>query len=280
MNPQKNRNKFFLKFFPFKFFLIVFTGIIFSACKTSDSDLIRKADDEALNQRAQLAKYLYIQVLQNRSNRDELRFRALEGLAEVSSTQLFDYPAAIKAIEIILEEFGRDALFRDRTTAWRLRAAQIYRTHFQKYERALQILEPLSLDTNANSEVLQEVAKNYLSIRKFSEATFFLKKAWDKAPTSKNCNLFRSLQMDMIQTFSLDKKCDQAIDWIQKKLPAACKPDSFSLAFEEAHCFESGNEIQRAIKIYEDIIKAQPSNSRAHFLLESIKKRQREKQIR
>ena len=275
MSLRKNKTIPFIK----NFFICF--GISFCvACKPSDSDLLRKADDEALNQRAQLAKYLYIQVLQNRTNRDELRFRALEGLAEVSSTQLFDYPSTIRAIETILEEFGRDALFRGRTISWRLRAAQIYRIHFQKYERALQLLEPLSIDNNSSSEIFQEVAKNYLAARKFSEAEYFLKKAWDKASSSTDCILYRSLQLDMIQAFSLDKKCDQALDWIQKKLPNACKSDSFSLAFEEAHCFEAGNEVQKAIKIYEDIIKAQPTNARAHFLLESIKKRQREKQIR
>jgi tetratricopeptide (TPR) repeat protein len=265
------------KFYYYFSFLFILVAV---SCRPSDNDLVTKADEEALSQRSQLAKYLYIQVIQSRSMHDDIRFRALEGLAEISSSQLFDYPTAIKTIEKILEEYSGDAIYRSRTIRWRLRAAQIYRLSLQKYEKALLFLEPLEHDSNSDTEVYQEIGKNYLAIRKFKEAETFLHKAWDKAVPERNCGILKSLQLDLVQTLSLAKKCDQAQTWIQTKLPPPCVADSFSLAFEQAHCYEIGNDVSAAMKIYEEIIRKQPSNTRAYFLLEGIKRRQREKQVK
>jgi len=65
--------------------------------------------------------------------------------------------------------------------------------------------------------------------------------------------------------------------WADQALPSGCKADEFSIVLERAHCFELMNEPQKSVKIYEQILEKNPQNSRAHFLLEGLKRRMRDK---
>lgn len=264
-----------------KLIVLVWLGLslLISSCKPTDFETIRRADQEALAQRAQLAKYLYVQVIKERSSRDDVRLRALEGLAEVTSTQTFEYDDAVKAIAIAIQEFGRDPQYDFRILNLRQRGAEIYRNNLQNYTKALEMIEPALKRKDVSVDVLQLAARIHLSLRMFEEAERELTRAWDLANQVKRCELLRSIQLDMIQRYVLERKCDMAMKWMDQPLVTGCEPDHFYVETERANCLEMSNESAKAMKIYEDLIAKDPGNSRAHFLLDGLKRRIKEKSI-
>jgi tetratricopeptide (TPR) repeat protein len=276
LNPKTKTKKFYLNSSG-AFFALSF--LIFCSCKPTDFETVRRADQDALNQRSQLAKYLYLQVIKTRNSRDDVRLRALEGLAEVTSNQTFEYLSAVKAIEMAVQEFGQDPQYEYRMVELRKRGAEIYRSNLQNLPQALTLLEPLLTRSDVTSDVLQTAGRIQLSLRQFEEAEKNFSRAWGMALRAKTCANLKTLQLDMIQRFLLEKKCDSAMEWMDKKLIDHCEPKHFEIESERAQCLEMGNEPSKALKILEELVTKDPSNSRAHFLLDALKRRMREKQL-
>ncbi|MDB5039110.1 MAG: hypothetical protein JWQ35_2638 [Bacteriovoracaceae bacterium] len=254
--------------------------VLFTACRPSHRELIEKADEDVLNQRSELAKYLYMQVIQKHPNHDEVRYRALKGLVEVSLAQLFEYPIAIGAMEKIVDEYENDPQFRNEIPEWRRRLSEVWRINLEKPRKAREALKPLLNRTDLSETFDEEVGRTLTALGEYSDAETALKRAWDKSIKKKECAFIRSVQMELIQNYALSKHCDLALGWTTQKLPQGCEPDRFGLALEKANCLEVSGDSMAAMKIYEEVIKSNPKNLRAQFLLDNIKRREREKRIK
>jgi len=239
---------------------------------------VKKADTESLRQRSQLAKYLYLQALENHKAKDHTRYRALRGLAEVSITQLYDYPTAVRALGTLFDEFGQVNRYQNEVWDLRIKAARIWRLNLQRPAQALDVLSPMMKSSRFSSEFGTELGRTYLALGDFQQARHWFVQSWEHVKRSTNCQYLRSLQLDLIQSYSLQDRCDEALQWSQEELPDGCQADQFSVSLEQAHCYEIQGDIPRAKELYQDIISANPQNTRAHFFLESLKHRQKEKQ--
>lgn len=261
----------------FSYFFVLFC-LLLIACSSEHERYIIKADEEALRQNNQLAKYLYVQVLENHPEKDRIRYRALRGLAEVSMTQLFDYRTAVKALETIFEEFKQVNEYRDEIRQLRVRAARIYRINLENPEKALDVLSPLIPLSNKSIQERRELGQVHLSLANYEQAKQWFLQAWEQAQENKDCDTLRSLQLEIIQVYSLRDLCDEALQWTQVNFPSGCEPDKFSVAVEKAHCYEMSGEVTKALQLYEALVKENPQNARAYFFLENLKRREREKQ--
>jgi tetratricopeptide (TPR) repeat protein len=265
-------------FFPAgTFFLLLVLGTA-TACQSEHEGLVKKADTEALQQRSQLAKYLYLQVLEGHRARDDVRYRALKGLAEVSISQIYDYPTAVRALDTLFEEFGQVSRYQNDIWDLRIKAARIWRLNLERPDRALDVLSPLLKSSRFTSEFGVELGRTYLATGDTDQARHWFLQAWEDAKRSMNCAYLRSIQLDLIQVYSLRDRCDEALQWTHEKFPEGCEPDHFSVSVEQAHCYEIQGEIPRAKELYQEILKNNPQNTRAHFFLESLRQRLQEKQ--
>jgi tetratricopeptide (TPR) repeat protein len=247
-------------------------------CSSESERFVRKADAEAIKQNSQLSKYLYGQVIEKHKAKDDVRYRALRGLAEVSMSQLFDYRTALKAMEVIFDEYGAVSAYELDIRNLRLKAARIFRQNLDQAEKSLDVLSPLIVASHQTLEELREIANTYLSIGDYEQARDWFSKAWTISVDRNHCDSLKSLQLDMMQVYSLRDMCDEVLKWSSVSFPKDCVPDELSIAVERAHCLEILGEINKAIEIYEELIRQQPKNARAHFFLENLKRRQKERQ--
>lgn len=262
-------------------FSIVFIFLIFSAgCHLSETRLLERADQEAANQRAPLAKYLYLRVLESHSAIDDLRFRAMKGLADVERTQMFDYASVLKIYERLLEDYRNDSAHQKDLDEIRILAAQISRINLQDHARAEAFLGPwMSTPRDQLSvEILQEIGKLFTAERRFEEAETYLKSGWRREMPGGRCEKLKSLQLDLMQNFSLSGRCGSAVAFADS-MPPRCDSDRLSVALEKAHCYEVIGEPAKAMRIYEEMARDHPENSRPHFLMEHLKRRQKEKAV-
>jgi tetratricopeptide (TPR) repeat protein len=260
--------------------VVISASLLLMACHPSHRELLDKADVDALDQRSLVAKHIYLQVSKEHTGHDEIRYRALKGLVNIALTQTYEYPMAAAAIEKIVDEYENDAQFRSEIPEWRKKLASVYRLNLQKPRRALEVLHPILNRGDLPEVIDQEIGRTLLSMNEYAEAEVSFQRAWSKAVQNKDCALLSQLQLELIQTFSLSKRCDRAIEWTDKKLPEGCETDRFALAVEKANCLEIGGDADGAMKIYESLVKSNPKNLRAQYLLENIKRRERKKEIK
>jgi tetratricopeptide (TPR) repeat protein len=180
----------------------------------------------------------------------------------------------------IIEEYENDAQFRNEIPEWRRKLAEVWRVNLENPRRAEEVLHPLFARTDLSIDIDQEIGKTLLASRQYVEAEAALQRAWTKASRTKNCPSLKTLQMDLIQTYAVSKRCEKAIEWSEQKLPESCEPDRLSLALERANCLEINGDAVGAMKIYDELIKLNPKNMRAQYLLENIKRRERKKEIK
>lgn len=261
-----------------KFLRLSFFILVLSSCASSDEKLVNKAEQEALEQKSQLAKYLFIQVVQNHKEKDSIRFRALKGLANVSMTQLYDYATAAKAFNVLFEEYSQVSAYKDDISNLRLMASRLFRMNLQEPSRSLDIMTPLMTNASFTVDWGHELGRVYLALRNFEQAEHWLEQSWSMAKGQSDCKSLRELQLDLIQVFSLQENCGEALKWANQSFPGTCRADEFAVTIEKAHCYEIQGEVPKAQQLYEDLIRRDPENTRAHFFLESLKKRQKEKQ--
>ncbi len=254
--------------------------IFLSACRPSDKELLERAESAALQQKGQVAKQFYLQIIQKRSRKDEVRLGALQGLAEVSLSQLSDYPTAVSAYEKIIEEFDNEPFFKNRVPEFRFKAARVYRIHLQKLQRAYDVILPVlqkKYSVEIDAAMAEEVGRIHLARREFNEAEKQFIKAFEQISS---CKGLSRLQLDLVQTYTLAKNCDRALEWSARPLPGECKRDDYSLAIERARCYEINGDPAKALRIYEEMIVDTPKNSRLHFLRDALKRRMKDKQKR
>lgn len=254
---------------------ILFTCV---GCEGQYESLVRKADQEALEQKSQLAKYLYFQVVRDHKAKDEIRYRALKGLGDISLTQLYDYPTAMAAYDKIFEEFGQVSRYQTEIYDLRLKAATCWRVNLERPQKALDVLTPLISSRDFKISFGRELGKIYLSLRNYEQAQHWFIQTYEAAKKNNDCAAMRSSQLDVVQTFSLQKKCDEVLHWSNINFSDSCQPDRFSLAVEKANCFEINGQVDRALSLYKNLIKEDPENTRINFFLENLKRRQKEKQ--
>lgn len=254
-------------------FLVV--GLL--ACASEHEALIEKAEHEASENKAQLAKYLYLQVLSKRKEKDHVRYRALKGLANISATQLYEYREAAAALDKLFEEFGQVAQYSGEMRNLRLMAARIWRVNLENPQRALDVLSPMIEPTKFDLELGQELGRTYLATSNYESAVHWLTQSFEAAKSSQDCFRLRSLQLDLLQTFSIQDKCDQVFYWSEVSFYPGCQPDSFSVSVERANCYEITGETAKAMAVYQEMIKKDPQNMKAHFFLESLKRREKQK---
>ncbi len=253
---------------------------LMTACENSPSDLVSRADREALNQRSQLAQHLYLRALQRHTEADDLRLRALSGLARVSFNQLHDYPLGMRTVDQLLREFKdrspKDANIRQ----IRMQASEVARLQLQEPSKSLELIQPYVDADYLSAHESQELGRSLIFLGQYESALKILRRAWDVAAQMKNCSELKRLQLDLIEIYVIQRKCDEAIRWADIQIPVGCEKDRVAVESERAHCFELQGSTDGAVKILEDLLKENPDNPRIHFLISSLKKRIREKQMR
>ena len=127
---------------------------------------------------------------------------------------------------------------------------------------------------------MQELGRAYGFIFNLSESEKYFVMAMDRSLKESNCRVAREVQVDLMQALALNKECKKSIEWGKRDLFEGCKPDYYSVNLELAHCYEAVGSIDQAIHLYESMLNETPENSRIHFLLSSIKKRQKERQLK
>lgn len=253
-------------------------GLSFIACSSEHENLIEKAQEESLEGKAQLAKYLYLRVIEKHKAKDDIRYRALKGLAEVSKTQLFDYFTAARAYDKIFDEYGKEQGREEELFEMRLQASVIWRVNLERPQKALDVLSPVMNSKRFSTAMGQEIGRVYLALGQYEQAEHWLMQAWDRAKKAKSCKYLGDLQLELIQVFSLQDQCDEALKWSKEKIPESCERDEFAVQVEQAHCYEMTDQFTKAMQIFEELVKENPKNMRAHFFLETLKKRQRDKE--
>lgn len=254
--------------------LLIF-GVI--GCSPDHQQLIDKADREALAQKGQLAKYLYLQVIQKRTEKDPIRFRALVGYAEVAMTQLREYEEAAKALRTVFDEYGTVIRYRPEIRELRLRASKLYRVNLERPNEALDALSPILESEGSKTDLAREAGKVYLQLNNYDEAKRWFLRAWESARGVSACSELRALQLDIMQVYSLKDQCDETLKWSEIVFPDGCQPDDVTLRMERANCLELKGSVSEAMAIYEQMIKQDPKNTRAYFFLNKLKQRQKDK---
>jgi len=257
-------------------FTIISAGLLLG-CSSEHESLVQKADREASRQNAQLAKYLYLQVIEQRKERDHIRYSALKGLAEVCLNQLFDYPTAAKSLETIFEEYSGVARYQTEITKLRLEASKMYRINLERPQKSQNVLSPFIEGRGFSVEIGKELGLVFVALSDYSQARHWFGQSWEKAKVRNSCSDMRELQLNIIQVYSLQDLCDEALRWTGEALPSGCEADTFAILIEKAHCFEISGEVNKAMSLFEEVIEKDPKNERAHFFLEGLKRRQKEK---
>jgi len=254
--------------------------MMLGACRSEHEKMIDKADRELLQQKSQLAKYLYLQILEKRKERDDIRYRALRGLATVSATQLYEYRDAAQALSRLFEEFGQVSQYQNEIRDLRLMAAKIWRLNLEKPDKALDALTPLIDKSPFQPEFGQELGRVYVALNDYKSATHWFSQALEVSSKEKKCDVMKSLQLDLLQVYYIQDQCSKVFELADMKFPKGCSPDSFSLNVERANCMELTGDIAKATEVYQDILKKDPKNLKALFFLEGLKRRQTQKQTR
>jgi|GEM_PF-4839637 len=262
----------------FRFFTLFVFVTFFVNCSGPYERLVSKADQEAIKQKSQLAQYLYIQVIENHKAKDNIRFRALKVLANVSMSQLFDYPAATKALGILFDEYSSAGRYKSQIAELRVKNAQIWRISLKNPQKALDVLSPLMKFSDIKEDAINELAQSYMGLSEYDQAQKWFVNAWERAKEKHDCESLKRIQLDIIQVYSLRNMCDEALKWSNETFPKGCYPEHFGVAIEKAHCYEMTGEVNKALSLYLEIIKKDPTNAQAHFFLDSLKERQKEKQ--
>jgi tetratricopeptide (TPR) repeat protein len=258
----------------------VVLAVFLVGCQPSARDLVQHAEEEVLQHRGQLARHLFIQVIDSHDTKDSLRFRALKGLTLLSFTQLQDYQTGLKVLDRLIYEFGDAVGFQSEIRALRFMGSQVSRIQTQNTDRALNYIEIYKSANNLSAEEAQELGRTLLAAQQWEEAEDFFERGFEAAIASNHCALAQALQLDVMQIMTLQKKCPETIAWARKKLFDGCDRLQTSIDIERAICYEYEGEVAEAIKIYETMLRENPKNTRAHFLLESIRKRQQDMQRR
>lgn len=261
-----------------KWGLAVLLMACLGACSTEHSRLLKKADAEAQQQKSQLAKHLYLRIIEKHEARDNIRYRALKGLATVSLTQLFDYRIGLTALNHIFDEYGKVERYQSEIYELRLMAAKTWRVNMEMPEKALDVLSPVMQQVEFTPKLGMELGEIYLAMGDYEQAQHWLFQAWQVSRQRKDCDIIGRAVMGLVQVHSLQNLCKEAISWANTDMPQGCELDRFSLRIEEAHCLEMLGQTEKAFDVYEQIIKEDPKNERAHFFLDSLKRRQKEKQ--
>lgn len=267
-----------MKFFSFRTLALLIFGVL--ACRPSHRDLLKRADDYMLDQKEQMAKYLLLQIIQEHPRKDDIRFKALQGLAELSINQLHEYPEAVRFLEIILQEYEGDPSLKSELPALRLKLAKIYRLNLGNSRKGREVLLPLMGSEELDPAYYQEMGRLSLALSDYENARQNLLRVWKEAENKKICGLLRETQMDMIQSFVIQKDCEKARTWMEKQIPSDCRADTFSIMLERAYCYEIMGDAASAIKTYQDLLQKNPNNLRAAFLLDALKRREAEKKIK
>lgn len=250
------------------------------ACSPSDRALVEKADQEALRQRASLSKYLYLQVLERRSERDALRYRAWSGLVNVATNQLFDYKLAGASIEQMIKEFEGEPFFKPDLPRLRLQASRIYRLNLQNPDRALQILMPTLESGEIAVEFEEEFGNIFLSKGKSVEAEAHFRKAFEKSLKARDCVPAQRAQLLLIQSLVLNRSCDRAFQWMDHQLFEGCSKQEASIEIERANCFEQLGDPQKAMATLDELAIRNPQDKRISFILSSLRKRIKQTTLR
>lgn len=251
-----------------------------SACRSEYEKMIDKADRELLQQKSQLAKYLYLQVLEKRKERDDVRYRALKGLANVSATQLYEYREAAVAFSRIFEEFGQVGQYQVELRELRLMASKIWRLNLERPDKALDVLTPMIEKDLFEAEFGQELGRVYVALGDYKSASHWFSQTLEIAANQKNCELTKSLQLDLLQVFYIQDQCGKVFEIADMKYPKGCSPDKFAINVERANCLELTGDTAKAAEIYQEILKNDPKNLKALFFLEGLKRRQKQKQTK
>ncbi len=255
--------------------------MIFSiGCSASRRDQLEKAEELAINQRSQLARHLFIQVLKDSRRKDDLRVRALEGLLSVTAYQLHQYQEALEVLDILIKDFEMDPLYKPKVPEWRAQAASIAREHLDEPIKAQEYLAPLKTKENLPVGVLSEMGDTALALGEYGEAEIYFLQVWEDAKKESRCSEMRSSQLNLMHVFQLTRRCDRALEWAEKPLPDSCVKDVLSILSEKAICYEMMGEVSKAIDILEAAQLEQPENKRISALIQSIRHREKRKAIR
>lgn len=264
----------------FRFLIVIILLSFQFACKPSDAQLVQKAEQEALSQRSQLARHLFEHVISTHSTKDETRFRALKGFSYLSLNQLRDYILAVRLVDKMGEEFGSSISHQQELRDLRFFAASAARLQLQKPETALRLITPYLDQSNLTELELQEIGRTHLALLEFEKAEAAFSKAWKIAGDKKNCFVAKENQLDLMQVKTLMKNCPETIETGKQKLFNGCEPDTYSVQLEMAHCYEYEGEPNKAVAIYEEMLKKSPENSRIQILISNVRKREKERQLK
>jgi tetratricopeptide (TPR) repeat protein len=255
--------------------ILILSLLIMVGCSSSKS-LMDKALVEENSGKPKLAKYLYIQVIEKNKKLNDSRFKALRGLARVAIHQLHDYQYGVRRLEQIISEYSQFSDRKKDIVALRVEAAHVWHENLGRPEKAIRLLELIPLgDITAKLE--HELGKVYLDLRELDNAEKYFISAWKKANAKSDCSILEPLKLQIIQTYSLKKNCNEAVSWAHRKMFEDCKPDQFSIWVEEANCLEVMGKVDEAMAVYRGVIEKNPENQRAKFLLEGVKHRKKRK---
>jgi len=230
-----------------------------------------------LSQRTQLADHLFSRIILKHAQKDAVRERAFIGLIRLNLDQLHDYPRAVKLTEQLQQEFvdlhnrskvNRDLLFE---------VAGVARQQLSEPDRAESILIFTKDRKDLTARESLEISETFLASRNFDTAIESFQQAFSLALAEKNCALAREIQAEIMHALALAKKCGQSVEWGEKELFEGCSPNLYSVRIELAYCYEREGAPEKALSLYEQMLKEEPVNARVLFLQSQLKTRQKEK---
>lgn len=253
-----------------------------AGCHPSASDLVEDAEREALEQRSQLAQHLYSQALKAKRASAHDRLRAYRGLAELAFNQLHDYPMGVAAVLKASEELKTlEADDKKSLREMQMRAAQVARLQIQDDETAVKLVGYFERDTDLTAVERLEVARAYQAVQDLDRAETEFIRALETASAEKSCAILKRAHLDVIQIQILKKNFKSAIEWGEREsLSPECKPDQDNVALEVAHSYEISGEPERALEIYAKLKSQDPGDDRIDFLIQGVRKRMRDKEVR
>ncbi len=263
-------------------FFVVLLGLAGVACQRSANQLVEEAEREALEQRSQLAQHLYSQALKARRSAPLDRLRAYVGLVDLSFNQLHDYRMGVAAALKASEEF-KDIVSEPKKMLRdvQFRAAQVARLQLQDEETAQKLVAYFEGDAGLTAEMSLEIARSYMASQNWERSEAELLKAWESAKSEKSCLYLQKIQLDLIQLKVLQKSFQSAIEWgTKEELMEGCRRDESAVLFELAHCYELTGEPLKSLEIYGEILKKSDDKARVEFLMEGVRKRMKEKEVR
>lgn len=230
-----------------KVFFII--GILaLGACSSGRRSTLESAEDFAVKHKAESARHLFLQVIHSSSLKDDIRYRALTGLYEISVGQTHRYSEAGEAIEAIIRDYEDDPRFKADMPLWRARASKIWRENLDNLWKAQEFIKPLKSREDLLPAVRKEIHDVSLALNDFDQAESHLVFLLADAESKKNCSDLKRLQIDFVHLYSLMKKCDKSLDWSHRNLPEGCVRDDYALIFERAMCLETIGETAKALE--------------------------------